>query len=104
MSVFLLTGQLVAATPVPNIYCDYTFQVAGRRVGILETDRVIRSTHQRIIVPGRQTIIDFGVYSLVLPMSLVQLVVVALAVVGFLWMMIMRWKKDRLAHAHNEPK
>jgi hypothetical protein len=61
---------------------DLTIGVAGRRIGLTETEKVVIEEYGQRIVPGRQTIICLGPSSIVLPLSLAEFAIAASSLVS----------------------
>lgn len=74
----LLCKQMEAATPVPKVYHECLFKIAGFQFGITETDRVVDGEFRQKIVPGKQLLCDVGPVVFVIPLSLSQFIVAIL--------------------------
>ena len=59
-----------AAIPVPTVYAEFSFHVAGHRVGVSETERIVDGEFQKILVPGRQVNFELGPVWFEIPCSL----------------------------------
>ena len=56
--------------PVPSEYRAYELKVFGRKIEVIETDRIVDGELQKEIGRGRQTCLVVGSHRLILPCSL----------------------------------
>ena len=58
-----------ASMPMPKVYHEWEVEIAGRRVGVADTERVESTGFRRVVVPGRETWFYAGSWEFSVPVS-----------------------------------